>query len=265
MTQRIAEYSVGQLARLSGVSVRTLHHYHAIGLLPPAGIAANGYRLYREAELLRLQEILFYREIGLPLAEIAALLQGPDTTLSRLLRHRARLEAEARKTSALLATLDTTIAHLKGEKTMAHEDLYTPFSSEKQAEYEAWLVETYREGMKRQIAEAKVAMAARPDGMEKSMRKLRDIETSLVTAFEAGTPAEATALHAPLERHRALMGDFWGKPCGAEGFAGLADLYLSHPDFVARYEALSPAFSAWLPRAMKAHAARLTEAPNQNK
>lgn len=71
-------YTVKQVAKLSGVSVRTLHHYDEIGLLKPESVGANGYRYYGQDELLRLQQILFHRELGFPLAEIARVLDAPD-------------------------------------------------------------------------------------------------------------------------------------------------------------------------------------------
>jgi DNA-binding transcriptional MerR regulator len=91
MKPRFEEYSVGQLARVAGVSVRTLHHYDDSGLLKPAHVGANGYRLYCRAELVRLQEIMFYRDVGLSLDEVGRLLDGPANAVERLIRHRRRM------------------------------------------------------------------------------------------------------------------------------------------------------------------------------
>ncbi|GAB5511577.1 MAG: MerR family transcriptional regulator [Hyphomicrobiales bacterium] len=251
------DYSVGQLARLSGVSVRTLHHYHAIDLLQPAFLRENGYRLYRKPQLLRLQEILFYREIGVDLAEIAELLDGPEDAAERLTRHRERLVQQAEQQTKMIAVLDATLAHLKGEHIMAANDLYTPFSDAKQAEYETWLIETYGSEMADAIATSKQAIAESPEGLEGAMEDLKNMEAQLVKAFKAGNKPQSIDQHGLLEQHRALMARFWGKPCPSASYGGLADLYLSHPDFVARFERLAPHFSQWLPAAMKAHASRL--------
>ena len=89
MTKQIEEYSVGQMARLSGVFVRTLHHYDDIRLLKPAYTSGNGYRLYHRPQMMRLQEILFYRDIGLSLSKKADLLNGPHDAIQRLEQHRA--------------------------------------------------------------------------------------------------------------------------------------------------------------------------------
>lgn len=260
MDKQHQEYTVGQLARLSGVSVRALHHYDAIGLLVPARTGANGYRVYGRAEMLRLQEILFYRDIGMPLADIAAVLKAPDDMVDRLQRHRARLAAEASRAAQLIETLDATIAHLKGQTDMQVEDLYKPFAPEKQAEYESWLIDTYGPEMTAQIAAAKQAVDAAPEGLEGLMDELRTIEAALVATHEAGADPLSADNHALIERHRDLIARFWGRPCEADAYQGLAQLYESHPDFVARYERLGRRFSVWLPTAMRAHATRLRAA-----
>ncbi len=249
MERRIEEYTVGELAKASGVSVRMLHHYDAIGLLRPAHIAANGYRLYRRDQALRLQEILFYRAAGLPLGEIAALLEGEDR-MARLEAHRARLARDLAHQAQMIATLDRTLSELKGEKDMTIDDLYTPFAPETQAEYEAWLVDIYGADMAAQIAASKAHLEAAPEGMEERMAALKDIEAALVADYEAGKAPDA----ADCSAHRAWVASMWGRPCPPEAYAGLADMYLSHPDFIARYERLSQGFSQWLTTAMKSTA-----------
>jgi MerR family transcriptional regulator, thiopeptide resistance regulator len=256
MSTRIDEYSVGQLARMSGVSVRTLHHYDATGLLRPAHVQVNGYRLYRRAELMRLQEILFYRSIDLPLAEIAVLLDGAEPAVSRLDRHRARIAEKAEQAARILATLDATIAQLNGERYMANEDLYAPFVPEKQKEYEAWLTETYGPEMADQIAASKGGPWGDPESAAETIEDLKVMEARLVAAFEAGASPASADNHALLEDHRAFIAKQWQNPCPPNAYAGLADIY-GHVDFVARYERLSRQFSAWLPAAMRAHADRL--------
>lgn len=251
------EYTVGELARISGVSVRTLHHYDRIGLLAPAHVAANGYRLYRRPQLLRLQEILFCRAVGMPLKDIADHLDRPGDPVARLREHRAAIAREIEERTAMLATLDATIAHLKGEHDMTIDDLYRPFAPEKQAEYEAWLIEKYGPDMKERIRAAQARYEAAPEGeMRRHMERLRLIEADLVQAFEAGVEAGDAVLGPMLERHRHWVGAAWGRACEPAAYAGLAGIY-RHPDFAARFERLSPRLSDWLPRAMEAHAAQL--------
>ena len=136
---------------------------------------------------------------------------------------------------------------------MEKEQLYTPPAPEKQAEYEAWLAQSYGAHMAEQVAQAKQKLAQKPIAyVGEKMEALRTIEADLVAAFEGGTSAQTAALQA----HQDWVGDMWGKPCTVEAYAGLADMYLAHPDFIARYETLSRGFSQWLPAAMKAWASR---------
>jgi DNA-binding transcriptional MerR regulator len=254
MAQRIKEYAVGDLARPAGVSVRTLHHYDAIGLLRPRYVGANGYRSYGQAEAERLQEILFYREVGMALAQIAELLDGRAGRLARLSAHRQRLAEEAERLAQSLATLDATIEALKEKQEMKAEDLYKPFSAEKQAAYEEWLVERYGPDMAEAIRASKAHLKAAPEGADArivaKMAELKAIEDNLVAAYQDGR-AEIAPLFA---RHRDWVAAMWGKPCPPAAYAGLADLYASHPDFVARFEAMAPRFSGWLVAGMKDYA-----------
>jgi len=258
MTFGMKDLTVKQLAAISGVTVRTLHHYDDIGLLAPAYVGENGYRYYGRAEMLRLQRILFHRELGVPLGEIAALLdlEGEDQ-IGVLLRHREKLDAERERFCRLIETIDRTVADLKGETHMPNADLYKGFSTETQAGYEAWLIDHYGEGMKADIARSQQAMA-KMTGAEQAamMDTLRDIETALAEGMRRGIAPDADVVDGVITRHRAWVAAAWNRPCSPEAYAGLADLYLSHPDFVKRYETLAPGFAGWLTTAMKAHAAR---------
>src|SRR5579864_9155552 len=115
-------YTVRQVAGLSGVSVRTLHFYDELGLLKPAYISTGGYRYYEEPELLTLQQILFYRELGFELKEIQRILGRADfEKLAALQSHRKVLEKDLRRKRRLIETIDKTIEHLKGLKKMKSE------------------------------------------------------------------------------------------------------------------------------------------------
>ncbi|MBV7379278.1 MerR family transcriptional regulator [Maritimibacter dapengensis] len=249
MSERIEDYTVGELARIAGVTVRMLHHYDEIGLLSPAWIAPNGYRYYGRAEAERLQEILALKAGGVPLAEIGAMLDDGDR-LARLIAHRARLEREASKVAGMIETLDATIETERKGRIMATDKLYWPHAPERQAEHEAWLVDTYGNWMAEAIAASKAHLEKAPEGMEGKMDALRDIEAALVAAYEGGLAPE----DADVTAHRDWVAGMWGRDCSPDAHAGLANMYLSHPEFVARYEALSPGFSQWLPAAIKAGA-----------
>jgi DNA-binding transcriptional MerR regulator len=251
-------YTVNQLARLAGVSVRTLHHYDEIGLLRPAFTGENRYRYYGEEELLRLQQILIHRELDIPLVEIGAILDAPDfDRLATLQMQRERLEEQAKRYADMVRTIDRTIARLKGERKMTDADLYSGIvSPEKQAEYEAWLVERYGAEMQRDIDRSRKAMAEMSEAEQAAMmEELRQVEDGLAEGLRQGLPPQATALDAMIERHRAWVASAWGRECAPEAYAGLADVY-EHPDFRKRYETIQPGFADYLVTAMRAWARR---------
>lgn len=122
-------YTVKQLALMSGVTVRTLHFYDEIALLKPAYSKANGYRIYEEPQLLMLQQILFYRELGFKLKRINEILsQRKFGKIAALKSHRQVLEKNVTRTRTLIETIDKTISHLKGTKKMKSEELFMGFS-----------------------------------------------------------------------------------------------------------------------------------------
>ncbi|WP_068089150.1 MerR family transcriptional regulator [Polycladidibacter stylochi] len=253
MEQRRREYTVGELARASGVRVSLLHHYDRIGLLKPGAKAANGYRIYFEEQAVKLQEILFYRAAGMSLEEIATLFEQ-GVSLERLKAHRKKLVMDLASQAAMIAAIDHSIAHLKGSKSMKLEELYQPFSLQKQASYEKWLIDTYGADMALEIQEVRAhnrqqTEGAKPQGLE----RLRGIEAALVANYEEGMQPQA----ANLLGHQQWVGDMWGRECDRQAYGELAELYLSHPDFIARFESLSQGFSQWLYEAMKAWSTRL--------
>jgi DNA-binding transcriptional MerR regulator len=255
---KMKELTVKQLAVLSGVTVRTLHHYDEIGLLKPTTVAANGYRLYGREAWLRLQDILLHREMGVPLADIARLLdtQGADR-VTALRRHRETLARERERFGALIATIDRTIESLEDKTPMIPADLYKGISPEKQAEYEEQLIQSRGPQARAEIAHANAAFArSGPSGQHQAMEELRAVETGLAAALAKGTPANDPSLTPLLERHRGWVARMWDRPCPPEAYAGLAAMYESHPDFRTRYEAIAPGFTAFLCAAMRAHAAR---------
>lgn len=123
------KHTVKQVAKMSGVSIRTLHFYDETGLLKPSRHAVNGYRLYEEPQLLMLQQILFYRELGFELKQIKAILSRADfEKVAALQSHRKVLETQLARTHALIATISNTIRHLKGAKKMKGEEMFVGFS-----------------------------------------------------------------------------------------------------------------------------------------
>ncbi len=250
--------TVKQVAKISGVTVRALHDYDQIGLLKPARNGANRYHTYGREELLRLQQILIHRELDIPLTEIAAILDDPTfDRLTALRDQRAKLQAEAERYTELVRTIDRTIADLSGDRAMKDQDLYKGISPEKQAEYEQWLTDKYRGDMPDRIAVSKRKYAEIGDAEKaRLMDELIEVESAWAGAMRNGVPAESPSLDPLLKRHRAWVAAMWDRPCPPEAYAGLADLHLSHPDFVKRHETIAPGFSNYHAVSMKSYASR---------
>lgn len=129
-------YTVSKLATISGVSVRTLHWYDEVGLLKPAFYGANGFRYYAEEQLLLLQQILFFRELGFELMQIQKVLgKNNFDKIAALISHRQVLAKNIEKTKNLIQTIDRTIEHLKGKKMMKEKEMFYGFTKQQQAEY----------------------------------------------------------------------------------------------------------------------------------
>jgi DNA-binding transcriptional MerR regulator len=252
----LSGYTVKQVAKLSGVSVRTLHHYDEIGLLKPDSVGANGYRYYGRDELLRLQQILFHRELGFPLDQIRQVLDAPDfDRVAALKAHRTKLEAAARRNRRLVKTIDETLAALQGATTMDDKGIYKGFPPEKQAEYEAWLVDRYGDGMRERIEESKRKLATIPSAEIEAMgQEGKSVEDDLVKAFGQALPADSAAVQALMKRHHAWVSHAWSRPAPAEAFANLGRMYLDHPDMKARYEGKAAGLTEWLAEAMRVFA-----------
>ena len=141
---------------------------------------------------------------------------------------------------------------------MRNADLYKGISDEKQAEYEKWLIEKYGGDMPDRIAVSKKKYESLSDAEKAALNdELMEVETAWADAMKNGVPADSRSLDPLLRRHRDWVAAMWNKPCPPEAYAGLADLHLSHPDFVTRYEAFGEGFSDYHAASMKAYAKRL--------
>ena len=238
-------YTVKQLARLAGVSVRTLHHYDHIDLLKPQARSASGYRLYGPTQLLRLQQILFYRELELPLAEIAEQLADPDFDPVRtMLGHRKTLEEKLGRLHRLLETLGNTVAQYQGATMLTDQDLYAGFTPEKissmkkeaRARWGEDVVETSERQVRAMSRERWAAVQAEGGAIALDM-----------AALQGRNPSDP-AVQAVVERHRAWIEIFWTPD--ATSYRGLGEAYAVHPEFRAFYEKVAPGLADFLHRAI---------------
>ncbi|NLU91685.1 MerR family transcriptional regulator [Chitinophaga sp. Ak27] len=173
-------YSVKKLSRLAGVSVRTLHLYDKMDLLKPSVRTVAGYRLYGEQELLRLQQILFYRELDFPLKEIGALLDDPTFDLLQALEgHKTALLARKERINTLIGTIEKTLVTLKNQTMLQAEDLYEGIPREKVVAYRTAAISQW--GNETVSAVESTLRELGKDEMEKMQTTLHDISTRLTT------------------------------------------------------------------------------------
>lgn len=254
----MTDYTVKTVARLSGVSVRTLHHYDEIGLLRPARVGDNGYRYYGREALLRLQQILFHRELGMPLAAIGALLDDPGFDRVAALRsHRERLRQQVARGRQLIETIDATLAALEGETKMDETKMYLGFEPETQARHEAWLTERYGLGLDDRVAQSKAGLAAMGAPAAEALVAQGDaLEAEFARALQAGAPADSEATQVLARRWCDWIGRAWNRAPDRAAFVGLSRLYEDHPEFRARYEARCAGLTEYLGIAMRMFADR---------
>lgn len=236
-------YTVKQLAALAGVTVRTLHYYDEIGLLRPARIGENGYRYYDDAALLRLQQILLYREFGMELLQIKDILDSPDFDLIAALRaHREVLQDRITRTENLIRTVDETIHHLEGEKPMSGKQLFGAFSEETQKQYEREARLQYDP----QIVNDSIKRWSHYSQAEKDhiLAEAGEIYRDMVEAIEAGRSPQSPEVQTILERWHKNIFHFYEPTL--EILRGLGDGYNSDPAFIANFQKLHPDLPTYL-------------------
>jgi DNA-binding transcriptional MerR regulator len=245
--------TVKQVAKVSGVSVRALHHYNHIGLLTP-NVGENGYRYYGQAEMLRLQHILFYRELGLPLAEIARILDDPGfDTRTALMDLRRRVEAEIAQRRDLGKTIDQTLALLDAGKDMVDDRFFYGVSAAKQAQWEAEISAQFGTAGDAAIRDAKAAMESlSPAQMLDFKAEIDAIHANMVALIEAGATPGSNATQDLIGRHYRWVCRSW-RP-DADAYAALGQLYVEHGDFRSMYDARHPAMAVFMEQAMACHA-----------
>jgi DNA-binding transcriptional MerR regulator len=242
-----------QLAKLAGVSVRTLHHYDRVGLLRPAARTEARYRHYGPAEQQRLQQILFYKELDFSLQEIRGLLEDPDFDLLGALHGQRRaLQARHHRLGVLLATLDNTISQLKGERAMlTNEELYAGFPRDEAEAYRREVVAKYGAATI-EASEQHLRQLGQP-GLDALIAEQKDISRTLTGLLHL--PPDSPEVQAAVARHYANIVGFWGGAVPADqrlaAYRGLAQLYLDDPRYTRTAGPEQPAYAALLSAAMR--------------
>ena len=268
--------TVSTVARLTGVSVRALHHYDEIGLLRPSGRSEAGYRLYDEGDLARLQQIMFFRALELPLEEIARIMSDPDFDVVATLRsQREMLVARVASTHALIGAVDAAIERIAspaprrgGDATMRDKAKEHPtiedranemfaaftFKDFKPEQYEAEAEQRWGNTDAFKESKRRTARYTKAD-WELIKQEAAAVYLRLGDLMAAGEAPDAPAVLDAAEAHRQHISR-WFYDCSYEIHAGLGELYVNDARFTANIDRARPGLSAYLRAAFAANAAR---------
>ena len=249
-------YTVKDLARLTGLTPRTLRYYDSIGLLCPRRDRDNDYRLYGGEEVDRLQQILLYRDMGLPLEEIKNLLDAPGFDREAALReHLTRLQERRREVDALICAVQNTLHTIEGGIAMTDKEKFEGMKrqaiEENEAAYGRELREKYGDDA---VEEHKTRLARMSEQeWEETQADEEAYKAALRRAVEAGDPAGADAREA-VRLHAAWLAHYWpeGKVT-PQAHMGMAEMYAQDERFTAYYEKVAPGCAAFFVKAVKAY------------
>ncbi len=224
-------YSIKEIAELAGVTTRTLRFYDEIGLLNPAGTVSNGYRFYDQESLLHLQQILFFRELEVPLDEIRLIMSSPDfDLLGSLEKHRTALQIRSKRLAHLITTIENTIATIKGDMKMDDKQLFEGFDETKYEEEtrQRWgNTPQYKESQRKWASYSKEQKdAIKVEGGKIAVR---------MVGKEANLLPDNPGVQKAIGDYHAYINQYFYK-CDTEFLRNLADMWVSDARFAINYE-----------------------------
>lgn len=241
------EYTVQHLGKLAGISTRTLRYYDEIALLTPARINSSGYRIYGQHEVDRLQQILFYRELGIPLEQIKDIMSSPAYDGTRaLMSHREQLLDKRRQLDILIANVEQTIASNEGRLTMSNAEKFEGFKKKLIEDNE----QTYGKEIREKYGDDQVNKSNQKlqnmtqEQHEEVTRLAEQVAQTLAEAFKQGDPASELAQQAA-DLHKQWLMSYWSE-YSKEAHAGLAQMYVDDERFKAYYDVNQPGTAEFL-------------------
>jgi DNA-binding transcriptional MerR regulator len=252
-------YTVGDVARLAHVTVRALHHYDEMGLLRPSGRTRSSYRLYTDSDLERLQQVLFFRELGFALEDIARIVGDPGFDRKKaLVAQRALLVDKRHRLDSLVESIDRTLDGLEGGRVMKPEEMlevfgdFDPQAHDQEAQRRWAQGGSYAESARRTKRYTK-------EDWQTIKAEAQAIHDAFAAAKDSGQPPTDTGPRELAERAR-LHIDRWFYPCSHEMHAALGQMYVQDPRFAANYERLREGLAQYVCDAIQANATPRREA-----
>ncbi|ROR27256.1 MerR family transcriptional regulator [Mobilisporobacter senegalensis] len=241
------EYTVQKLGKLAGVSTRTLRYYDEIGILKPARINSSGYRIYGQHEVNRLQQILFYRELGVNLESIKDIMTSPNFNGAEALReHREKLLEKREQINILIANVEKTIAETEGRTNMSNKEKFEGFKKKMIDDNEKKYGKEIRDKYGEETVEKSNAklMNMTEEEYQKMEEVSKELHETLKEAFATGDPAGKLAQKAA-RLHHEWLGFTW-PAYSKEAHAGLAQMYVDDERFTAYYDKEQPGTAEFL-------------------
>jgi len=247
--------TVGGVARLAGVTVRTLHHYDEIGLVAPGGRTRAGYRTYGTEEIERLQEVLFFRELGFGLDDIKRIIGQPGYNRAEALhRQRQMLESQADHLSALIDSVEQALQAERTGIKMSNEDALGVFGDFDPVEYEEEAKQRWGETEAYQQSAQRTARYTKQDWEQ--IRDESDVINRRFLALMAdGVPTDTVAAMDVAEEHRSHITK-WFYDCSRQAHAGLGQMYVADPRFTGNIDKTGEGLAAYMAAAIAANALR---------
>jgi len=239
-------YTIKQLADIAGISVRTLHYYDEVGLLKPSSIKENGYRYYAENEVLRLQQILFFRELEFSLDQIAKMLNSPNFDRKEALKDQKKLlNLKKERIERLLASLEKTINSMKGGDKMTNSDLFGSFTDDEMKQYkeEAQQRWGHTDAYKQSVQRTKNWTKA---DYKKVAIEGETITRAIAENIEKGI--ESKEVQRQIEKHFKHISQFYD--CSYEMYRNLGKMYVDDKRFTAYYDNFHPGLAEFMHNAI---------------
>lgn len=247
--------TVGRAAQLAGVTVRTLHHYDEIGLVVPSQRSQGGYRLYGRREIARLQEVLFFKELGFGLEEIKDIVTRPGyDRATALRRQRELLETKAGRLLTMIEAVDAAVDAERRGTTMTNEEMLEVFGDFDPAEYEEEVRQRWGDTDAYRESAARTARYTKQDWQQIG-RESGEINDAFIELMQAGTPADSAEAMDVAERHRAHISR-WFYECTPEIHAGLGQMYVADQRFTDNIDKAAPGLARYMSEAIAANTRR---------
>ncbi|HEX2027197.1 MAG TPA: MerR family transcriptional regulator [Nitriliruptorales bacterium] len=246
--------TIGEVAKLANVTVRTLHHYDEIGLVRPSGRTEAGYRLYDGSDLQRLQTVLFYRELGFPLDDIRAVMADADFDRGQALREQRKLlEAQAHRLERMIAAVDAALQTHERGRTMSDEAMFAVFGDDQRE---------FREEAEQRWGDTDAWAESRDRTARYTVQDWEDVKAEsaaimarILDAYRLGAAPDSDAAMDAVEAHRRQISARFYE-CSHEMHVGLGEMYVADPRFTATYEGLAEGLTGWVREAIRANADR---------